>query len=62
MLTLRANYQERYLTALKEQGYSVSHRSRVKSVLKQFCQWLIEEQGVLSRNPTRGIEVKARRF
>lgn len=50
---------ERYLAALKEQGYSVSHRSRVKSVLKQFCQWLIEEQGVLSRNPTRGIEVKA---
>jgi site-specific recombinase XerD len=50
---------ERYLTVLKEQGYSVSHRSRVKSVLKQFCQWLIEEQGVLSRNPARGIEVKA---
>lgn len=50
---------ERYLAALKEQGYSVSHRSRVKSVLKQFCQWLIEEQGVLSRNPTRGIEVNA---
>jgi site-specific recombinase XerD len=50
---------ERYLTALKEQGYSVSHRSRVKSVLKQFCQWLIEERGVLSRNPTRGLEVNA---
>jgi site-specific recombinase XerD len=50
---------ERYLTGLKDQGYSVSHRTRVKSVLKQFCQWLIEEQGVLARNPTRGIEVKA---
>jgi site-specific recombinase XerD len=50
---------ERYLAALKEEGYSVSHRTRVKSVLKQFCQWLIEEQGVLSRNPTRGVEVKA---
>jgi site-specific recombinase XerD len=49
---------ERYLTVLKEQGYSVSHRTRVKSVLKQFCQWLIEEQRVLSRNPTRGVEVK----
>lgn len=50
---------ERYLAWLKEQDYSVSHRTRVKSALKQFCQWLIEEQGVLSRNPTRGIEVKA---
>lgn len=50
---------EHYLAALKEYGYSVSHRSRVKSVLKQFCQWLIEEQGLLQRNPTRGIEVKA---
>ena len=50
---------ERYLADLKDQGYSVSHRTRVKSVLKQFCQWLIEEQGLLQRNPTRGVEVKA---
>jgi len=50
---------ERYLTLLKDQDYSVSHRTRVKSVLKQFCQWLIEDQGVLARNPTRGVEVKA---
>lgn len=48
-----------YLSLLKEQGYSVSHRIRVKSVIKQFCQWLIEEKGVIQRNPTRGIEVKA---
>lgn len=50
---------ERYLAHLKEESYSASHRTRVKSVLKQFCQWLIEEQGVLARNPTRGVEVKA---
>lgn len=50
---------ERYLAVLKDGGYSVSHRSRVKSVLKQFCRWLIEEQGVLAHNPTRGIEIKA---
>lgn len=50
---------EQYLTLLKEQGYSVSHRTRVKSVLSGFCQWLIEDQGVLHRNPARGVQVKA---
>ncbi|HLV97304.1 MAG TPA: hypothetical protein VKT82_01385 [Ktedonobacterales bacterium] len=29
---------EHYLTLLKDQGYSVSHRSRVKSALGGFCQ------------------------
>lgn len=50
---------ESYLTLLKDQGYSVSHRARVKSVLSGFCQWLIEEYGILPRNPTRGLEVQA---
>jgi site-specific recombinase XerD len=50
---------EGYLSRLKEQGYSVSHRTRVKSVIKQFCQWLIDEKEALKRNPTRGIEIKA---
>ncbi len=49
---------ELYLSWLKEQGYSVSHRTRVKSVINQFCQWLIEEKEVLRRNPTRGVEIK----
>jgi site-specific recombinase XerD len=49
---------ELYLSALKGQGYSVSHRTRVKSVISQFCQWLIEEKEVLRRNPTRGVEIK----
>ena len=50
---------ERYLSVLKEQGYSVSHRTRVKTVLNGFCQWLIEEKQALTRNPTRGVEIKA---
>src|SRR6266699_2112509 len=49
---------ELYLSSLKEQGYSVSHRTRVKSVINHFCQWLIEDKEVLRRNPTRGVEVK----
>ena len=50
---------ERYLSVLKEQGYSVSHRTRVKTVINGFCQWLIEEKQALTRNPTRGVEIKA---
>lgn len=48
---------EGYLTFLNKQGYSVSHRTRVKTVLKQFCQWLIDDKEVLKRNPTSGIEI-----
>jgi site-specific recombinase XerD len=50
---------EGYLSQLKEQGYSVSHRTRVKSVIKHFCQWLIDEKEALKRNPTSGIDIKA---
>ena len=49
---------ELYLSSLKEQGYSVSHRTRVKSVINHFCQWLIEDKAVLRRNPTRGVEIQ----
>ncbi len=48
---------EMYITSLEESGYSVSHRTRVKSVLSSFCQWLIDEHGLLKRNPTRGLEI-----
>src|SRR5436309_15029657 len=48
---------EMYLTCLEEAGYSVSHRTRVKSILSSFCQWLIDEHGLLKSNPTRGLEV-----
>lgn len=37
---------------------SVSHRTRVKSVIKHFCQWLIEEKELLKRNPTSAITIK----
>ncbi|HEU5378712.1 MAG TPA: phage integrase N-terminal SAM-like domain-containing protein, partial [Ktedonobacteraceae bacterium] len=49
---------EAYLACLEEQGYSVSHRTRVKSVIKHFCQWLIEEKEALKRNPTNAITIK----
>ena len=48
---------ETYLASLEEAGYSVSHRTRVKSILSGFCQWLIDEYGLLKRNPTRGLEL-----
>lgn len=50
---------ELYITSLEEAGYSVSHRTRVKSVLSSFCQWLIDEHGLFKRNPTRGLELPA---
>ncbi len=49
---------ERYLTGLAAQGYSPSHWKRVKSVISQFCQWLIEDKAVLRHNPTRGLVVE----
>lgn len=55
---LTATAVEMYVSSLKEQGYSVSHRMRVKSVISQFCQWLIEEKEALRRNPARGVEIK----
>jgi LuxR family maltose regulon positive regulatory protein len=48
---------EIYLTSLEEAGYSVSHRRRVKSVMSNFCQWLIDEHGLLTCNPTQGLAV-----
>lgn len=56
---LTATVVEGYLSRLKEQGYSVSHCTRVKSVIKHFCQWLIDEKEALKRNPVNGIEIKA---
>src|SRR6266571_4531861 len=53
---------EMYITSLEEAGYSVSHRTRVKSVLSSFCQWLIDEHGLLKRNPTRGLELPAQQL
>ncbi len=50
---------ETYLAHLEAEGYSVSHRARVKSAVSGFARWLIEEKGVLLRNPTRGVDIPA---
>lgn len=52
---LTSTIVEHYLTILTTQGYSPSHCKRVKSVIHQFCQWLIEEKGCLRHNPTRTV-------
>src|SRR5437868_2367342 len=48
---------ERYLAHLEQEGFSLNHRTRVKSTISNFAQFLIEEKGLLRRNPTRGIEL-----
>ncbi len=50
---------EMYLADLATAGYSVSHRMRVKAVAGGFARWLIEEKGLLRRNPARGVDVPA---
>ena len=42
-----------YLSTLK----STSHKNLARSALSGFCVWLIEEQGLLAKNPTRGISI-----
>jgi len=42
---------EMYLSTLT----SPSHKHLARSALSGFCTWLIEEQGLLEKNPTRGI-------
>lgn len=46
---------ETYLAELAAAGYSLSHRARVKAALAGFARWLIEERGLLRRNPARGV-------
>ena len=41
------------LAQLKADDYNISHRGRVKAVVSGFAGWLIEEQGLLWRNPAR---------
>lgn len=50
---------ETYLAALADSGYSLSHRTRLKAALSGFALWLIEEQGLLTRNPTRAVPLPA---
>jgi site-specific recombinase XerC len=48
---------EVYLAELDDEGYSSSHRSRIKSVVGNFARWLIEEKALLNRNPAHGVHV-----
>ncbi len=48
---------EMYLTHLEQEGLSLNHRARVKSTISNFAHFLIEEKGLLQRNPTRGIDL-----
>lgn len=48
-----------YFAELEEQGLSVSDRARRKAALNGFARWLIEEQGLLQRNPVRGVALPA---
>jgi site-specific recombinase XerD len=36
---------------------SLNHRTRVKSTISNFASFLIEEKGLLQRNPTRGVDL-----
>jgi site-specific recombinase XerD len=55
--TLTSSMIERYLFDLSTQGYSFSHYKRVKSVLLNWCQWLVDDQRILSHNPVRGVKL-----
>ncbi len=48
---------EMYLTHLEQEGVSINTRARVKSTISNFANFLIEEKGLLHRNPTRGIDL-----
>jgi site-specific recombinase XerD len=53
---------EIYLASLEREGFSLNHRARVKSTVSNFARWLIEEKGLLQRNPTRGIDLPAQQM
>ena len=48
---------EKYLAHLEQEGLSLHHQARVKSTISNFAHFLIEEKGLLRRNPTRGIDL-----
>ncbi|MFT3657294.1 MULTISPECIES: tyrosine-type recombinase/integrase [Bacillus] len=51
---------EIYLDELEKEGFSGSHRNKVKAAASSFANWLIEEKGILQRNPTKGITIPPR--
>src|SRR5258708_20768207 len=54
---LRRTAVEQYRKHLEQEGLSLNHRTRVKSTISNFAQFLIEEKALLQRNPTRGIDL-----
>lgn len=48
---------ETYIAELGASGYSANHRAKVKSAISGFGRWLVEEKGLLRRNPARGVEI-----
>lgn len=48
---------EMYLASLEQEGLSLNHRARVKSTISSFARFLMEEKGLLQRNPARGINL-----
>lgn len=48
---------ETYLSELGARGYSANQRAKVKSAVSGFGRWLVEEKGLLRRNPARGVEI-----
>lgn len=53
---------EGFLSELESRGYGTSHRLRTKSAISGFSAWLIEEKGMLQRNPARGVEIPAQQL
>lgn len=53
---------EGFLSELAARGHGTSHRLRAKSAISGFSVWLVEEKGLLSRNPARGIEIPAQQL
>lgn len=51
-----------YLASLEQEGFSPNHRARVKSTISSFARWLMEEKGLLLRNPTRGIDLPSQQM
>jgi site-specific recombinase XerD len=53
---------EMYLDSLEHEGFSINHRARVKSTISSFARWLLEEKGLLQRNPTRGVDLPSQQM
>ncbi|TVX85649.1 tyrosine-type recombinase/integrase [Paenibacillus agilis] len=54
---LTKNALQTFINELEDQGYSVSHRNRVKTVVGQFANWMLEEKGIHVKNPSKNIVI-----